>query len=127
MTKSRKHGKDESGTDVIIVGGGPAGMSALLWAHKLGLSALLVEREADLGGQLHSIFNPITDYPGRATRGGAEMLRCFKKSLGDVERSILTHTTVEKIDVDKRELTLGSGRSIIAKSIILAMGVRRRR
>ena len=127
MTKSRKSTASDKVIHVSIVGGGPAGISALLWARKLGLRSLLIEREAELGGQLSSIFNPIADYPGRATRGGAEMLRHFKKSLGDAGRSIIFGSSVEKIDVQRRELCLASGRLIQAKAIILAMGVRRRR
>lgn len=127
MTKSRKALGSKLQCDVAIIGAGPAGISALLWARKLGLNALLIEKEADLGGQLNWIYNMIADYPGRKARNGGEMLRHFKDSLGDASGSLLLGTAVERLDVQKLEIKLSSGRSVDAKTIFLAMGVRRRR
>jgi thioredoxin reductase (NADPH) len=50
--------------DVVIIGGGPAGMSALLWSSELGLRAVLLEKEVEFGGQLLHTYNQITNYPG---------------------------------------------------------------
>ena len=49
-------------TDVLIVGAGPAGLSAALWLRDFGLSCLLLERERQPGGQLHQIHAPIPNY-----------------------------------------------------------------
>jgi len=127
MTKSRKASQSKLVCDVAIIGGGPAGISALLWARKLGLNTFLVEKEADLGGQLNWIYNTITDYPGRKARNGADMLRHFRDSLGDASDSLLLGTAVDEINVGTLDIKLSSGRSINAKSVVLAMGVRRRR
>ncbi|MGE5179845.1 MAG: FAD-dependent oxidoreductase, partial [Bacteroidota bacterium] len=48
--------------DVLIVGAGPAGLSAALWLRDFGLSALLLERERQPGGQLHHIHAAIPNY-----------------------------------------------------------------
>ena len=127
MTKSRKTIALNSKIDVAIIGGGPAGISALLWARKLGLKSLLIDRETRLGGQLNSIYNQIADYPGRTARNGADMLRHFIKSLGDAHDSLLLGTAAEKIDVQNLEINLSPEGSIASKAIVLAMGVRRRR
>ena len=127
MTKSRKAKESNLACDVAIIGGGPAGMSALLWARKLSLRALLIEREPDLGGQLNWIHNAINDYLGRRTRNGAEMLRHFETSLGDVRESLLLGNAAVRIDVQKLEIKLSSEWSVATKAIVLAMGVRRRR
>lgn len=50
--------------DVIIIGGGVAGISAGRWCAELGLSALVLEQGAELGGQLLWIYGAIENYPG---------------------------------------------------------------
>ena len=44
--------------DVIVIGGGPAGMAAALAAHKAGAHVAIVEREQHLGGILHQCIHP---------------------------------------------------------------------
>lgn len=48
---SRAH--DNSGADLVIVGGGPAGLAAAATASELGLRTVLIEKASRLGGQLH--------------------------------------------------------------------------
>ncbi len=52
----------ETDFDVIIIGGGPGGLSAALWCSELGLNAILLEKEAEFGGQLLRTFNSIKNY-----------------------------------------------------------------
>lgn len=44
--------------DVVVIGGGPAGMAAALAAHKAGARVAIVEREQHLGGILHQCIHP---------------------------------------------------------------------
>lgn len=60
---------------LAIVGAGPAGMAAGLWAVRLGLDALILEQNEDLGGQLLSYSLPIVDLPGLARVSGSEFAR----------------------------------------------------
>jgi thioredoxin reductase len=48
--------------DVIIIGGGAAGISAALWCDELGLDAMLLESDSELGGQLLWTYNAIENY-----------------------------------------------------------------
>ena len=57
--------------DVIIVGGGPAGLAAGLYAARMDLRTVLVDR-GPLGGQLHNT-ELIEDYPGIETILGPEL------------------------------------------------------
>ena len=62
--------------DVIIIGAGPAGLSAALWCDQLGLDTLLLEAGAEIGGQLLGIHPPVENYLGlRAGRGIIESAR----------------------------------------------------
>lgn len=57
--------------DIIIAGGGPAGMTAAIYARRSGKSVLLLEREG-YGGQI--AYAPrVENYPGVASIGGAEL------------------------------------------------------
>ena len=122
MTKSRKDRK----TDVLIIGGGPAGLSALLWCRDLGMSSLLVEKSSEFGGQLLSIYNPITNYLGREAANGREMLVHFLSQINELEGLVLLNSKVEMFDPQKISATVSDGNVINARAAIIASGVRRR-
>ncbi len=61
--------------DVIIIGAGPAGLSAALWCDELGLDTLVLEQSERTGGQLHSIYGAIENYPGVARSQRARIFR----------------------------------------------------
>ena len=113
--------------DVVVIGGGPGGISAALWSHELGLTTILIEKENELGGQLLYTFNPIANYLGLAEPNGRELMKHFEQS---VERSgfrRLTGCEVTRVDPETKQLTLADGRGISWRALIIATGVRRRR
>ena len=112
--------------DVAIIGGGPAGMSASLWCADMGLTAILIEREGRLGGQLASINNPIKNYLGLETSNGDEMTQRLVRSLDGLNCKRLTGVAVEKLDLDAKVVTMADGNSFDAGAIVIATGVRRR-
>ena len=59
--------------DAIIIGGGPAGLSAALWCRGLGLKAILFEDKTELGGQLLWTHNSIGNYIGLKAANGREL------------------------------------------------------
>jgi thioredoxin reductase (NADPH) len=114
-------------SDVIIIGGGPAGLSALSWCFELGLKPLLIEGEPDLGGQLLSIHNPITNYLGIETRNGQELRDIFVNQLGERLAACRISREVELINAPEKQVQIGGGRIEAANAIVIATGVRRRR
>ncbi len=113
--------------DVVIIGGGPAGLSAAAWCSELGLSALLVERECDIGGQLHHIHGPIENYIGLRANNGQEMVEHFRTTVRQVEFVRLMEKTVTSIELESRVVALDGGFKIKFDCLIIATGVRRRR
>ncbi|MCD8508674.1 MAG: NAD(P)/FAD-dependent oxidoreductase [Bacillus sp. (in: Bacteria)] len=84
--------------DVVIVGGGPAGISATIWCQRLGINHLLLEAKQEVGGQLEGIHNKIIDYPGIIAENGKEMQHLFTEHLQLLKCNFRTGTTVIEID-----------------------------
>ncbi len=111
--------------DVVIIGGGPAGLSAAIWCADLGLAPLLIEKESEFGGQLLSIYNPIVNYPAVQAANGRELADAFIRSANNFEFKRITGETVA-IDAATLTAELKDGRRVSGKAIVLATGVSRR-
>jgi thioredoxin reductase (NADPH) len=90
--------------DVLIIGGGPAGISAAVWCKRLGVDCLLLEEQAQLGGQLFTIYNEIIDYPGIQAENGIEMQRKMVQHFMDMDCLYEVNTKV--ISIDERSKTV---------------------
>ena len=113
--------------DVIIIGGGAAGLSAGLWCDDLGLKALLLESDEEFGGQLLWTHNPIENHLGSVAKNGRELRDVFLKQIK--RRTFTRHlrAKVKNIDVEEKKVFLNGGESFSAKALIIATGVRRRK
>ena len=112
--------------DVIIIGAGPAGLSAAFWCDELGLDTLVLEQAEEVGGQLHHVYNPVNNYLGLKAHNGAELLKLFTKDISDAGFDLWTQTEIESINVRARRVSLRSGERLQSIAIILATGVRPR-
>ena len=112
--------------DVIIIGGGPAGLSAARWSDELGLDTLLLEQADQIGGQLHHIYNPIGNYLGRSAANGEQLLQKFSSDLEAAEFDQWTGVSIRSLDLRAKRVTLASGEELQSIAIILATGVKRR-
>ena len=110
--------------DVVIIGGGSAGMSAALWCADLGIAAVIVEALPILGGQLGWIHNQVRNYPGRIFANGSEMRKAFEESIEDVECERRLSQTAVKVEAGT--VFLSGDQKIEAKAVVIATGVRRR-
>lgn len=113
--------------DVMIIGAGPAGLSAALWCDQLGLDTLVLEQNESVGGQLATIYGPIENYPGLRARDGAEFLERFVDQIEEGGFDQWTNVEIERLDVTGKRVFLRSGESLHSISLIIATGVRRRR
>ena len=112
--------------DIIIVGGGPAGLTAAIYALRAGKTVLVIEKNS-FGGQI--AFSPkVENIPGTKEISGAayaDALTDQAMALGaDVELENVIH--VEKKD-DHFTVETEEGSTFEGKSLILAVGVKHRR
>lgn len=112
--------------DVIIIGGGPGGISALLWCHALGLRAVLLEQAAELGGQMLQMFHPVLDYPGLLPADGRALRDHFVRHVQQLPLEVRTACQVEELDLGLRRVKC-KGEWLPARALILATGARQRR
>ena len=111
--------------DIIVVGGGPAGLTAAIYALRAGRSVLVIEKSG-FGGQI-ALSPKVENIPGTIQISGSEFadhLTDQVMNLGaDVE--LETVTGVE-VDGDIKRVKTEEGSVYEAKAVILALGVKHR-
>jgi len=113
--------------DVVIIGAGPAGLSAALWCDELGLDTLMLEEREDVGGQLALIHNRIDNYLGLQTDNGQQLRELFAARTKDCEFDLWTNVEIDRVDLKARRIVLRSGEELQSIAIIIATGLRRRK
>lgn len=108
--------------DLIIIGGGPAGMTAGIYASRLGLKALLITKS--FGGQMAKKAVDIENYPGFEKISGLDLVQKMEKHLKSLKIDIEMDDVrkVEKKNNDFLVSTKGK-KDFQAKTVILASGV----
>ena len=111
--------------DIIIIGAGPAGLTAAIYARRAGKSCIVIERGA-FGGQI-SLSPKLENYPGFTEISGAEFSdRLVEQALGLGAEIELDEVTAVRDNGNSKTVTTESG-EFEAKAVIVAAGAKHRR
>jgi thioredoxin-disulfide reductase len=111
--------------DLIIIGAGPAGVSAAVYAARQKLSILILSK--DIGGQVAKKAVEIENYPGYEKVSGPELVEHYQKQLEMHELSV-THGVIAKIEKknDTFFVTTEEGETYEGICVIAATGAQSR-
>ena len=111
--------------DVIVVGGGPAGMTAALYALRNGKSALVIEKNG-FGGQItHS--PKVENFPGTLSMSGNEFAdKALDQILAQGAEIEIETVTEVRSEEDRKVVITEEGSEYEGRTVIIATGVKHR-
>ena len=110
--------------DIIIIGGGPAGLTAAIYALRAEKTVLVIERMG-LGGQI-ALSERVENYPGIAKIGGINFAEALSSQVTDLGGKI-EYGDVMQIKEGSKKTLITASNEYRAKSVIIATGVKYRR
>lgn len=112
--------------DVAVLGAGPAGMTAAIYASRKNLKTIIIAY--DLGGQVGTTYE-IANYPGFQMITGPDLVKQFATHVEEYGIEQLVGEKVTKIDLQDKCKTVhtASGRKVCSKTVIVATGAFKRK
>ena len=115
--------EEETMYDVVIIGGGPAGLTAAIYCLRANLSILILEKET-MGGKLSKTYK-IENYPGFKEINGADLANHFINQVKNLNADIKEGNVISiKNNKDEKDIVLDTNEIIKTKTIIIATGTK---
>lgn len=118
-------GNNQKIHDLIIIGGGPAGLSAAIYAQRYKLDVMMITQSP---GGIAKDAHLIENWPGTISKSGMELMKDFRAHAESYGLKIQTETVVRIDNKDGGFHILNDGNnSYLSRFILLAIGLRRRK
>lgn len=112
--------------DTIIIGAGPAGLSAGIYARRGGLTTVIIEKQS-VGGQAQNAAD-IQNYPGIPSTSGFDLCYAMMNQCTTFGADFVFDTISQiNLDGEVKKVTLASGAEIEGKTVIIASGASARK
>ncbi|MGN1329674.1 MAG: NAD(P)/FAD-dependent oxidoreductase [Eubacterium sp.] len=109
--------------DAVIIGAGPAGLSAAIYLRRAMLSVAVIEKQYFSGGQL-LLTKEIENYPGIENVTGDELSEKFRSHAESLGTEFING---EVVSVKQGKVTLKNSTEIDAKAVVIAVGTAHKR
>ncbi len=113
--------------DLVIIGSGPAGLSAAVYAQRACLNTLIIEKTGVSGGQILTT-EEVDNYPGMPGIGGFDLGMKMREHADQLGGRFVTGEVVGLTDHGElKEVSMADGSTITARAIIIATGASHRK
>jgi thioredoxin reductase (NADPH) len=108
--------------DVVIIGSGPAGLTAAIYAQRAELTNLVIEKTGISGGQIINTYE-VDNYPGTPGISGFDLSMKFREHCDKLGTTFITGEVVGfTLDNNVKVITLDDGTQYESKTVIIASG-----
>lgn len=108
--------------DVIIIGSGPAGLAAAIYAQRAELTNIVIEKTGISGGQIINTYE-VDNYPGTPGISGFDLSTKFREHCDRLNTTFITGEVVDfKLENSIKVVTLDDGTKYQSKTVIIASG-----
>jgi len=113
--------RTENEYDIAIIGGGPAGLTAALYASRAKLKTVVIDKSSP--GGFVNVTHSVANYPGTGKEIQGFMLGHYMSEQAKENKAeIIMAADIEKVDLDKKIIDIDDDKRVKAKAIIIATG-----
>lgn len=108
--------------DLVIIGSGPAGLAAAIYAGRAEIDTVIIEKAPISGGQIINTYE-VDNYPGIPGISGFELGTKFREHCDRLDMNFITgEVTKFEVENDIKKITLDDQSTYLAKTVIIATG-----
>lgn len=113
----------EQAYDMIIIGAGPAGMSAAIYAARAGMTVMVLEKTGIQGGQVLNTYE-VDNYPALPGISGFDLCTKMKEHMEKMNVKCYSADVEKIIDQDFLKMVCTTEGNFITKTVVIASGAR---